>query len=148
MTRRLLSEQAYAEHQARVKKPMGPLPVAPALGGAEPYLTVQITPLRLYSTLNQREHWAKRAKRAKNERAWGFEATRRWPALAPGARATVTITRIAPRKLDSDNLAGSAKSVRDGVADRLQVNDGDERITWLYGQEKGAYAVRIVVERA
>lgn len=48
----------------------------------------------------------------------------------------IVIARIGPRALDGDNLAGSAKHVRDGIADWLGVNDGDNRITWLYEQSK------------
>ena len=62
---------------------------------------------------------------------------------------TVTITRLGPRKLDSDNLATSAKGLRDGIADKLGVDDGDERITWCYAQEKSkTYGVRIEIEEA
>ena len=61
---------------------------------------------------------------------------------------TVTLTRIAPRKLDCDNLRGALKAVRDGVADWLGVDDGSERITWKYAQERGKpkwHSVRVEV---
>ena len=62
----------------------------------------------------------------------------------------VTLTRIAPRALDCDNNQISMKAVRDGVADRLGVDDRDPRVTWRYGQEKPdqprTYAVRITIE--
>jgi hypothetical protein len=64
----------------------------------------------------------------------------------------VTLTRIGPRDLDSDNLAGSAKAVRDAVARWLGVDDGPRApVEWRYAQErpaKGAkrYAVRITIE--
>lgn len=60
--------------------------------------------------------------------------------------ATVTITRIGKRKLDSDNLAISAKHVRDGIADAYGVDDGSDLYTWNYAQEIGKdYAVRIEI---
>jgi hypothetical protein len=62
----------------------------------------------------------------------------------------VTLTRIAPRTLDSDNVHGALKHVRDGVADWLGVDDGDARVTWEVGQERGAaqqYAVRVEIRR-
>ena len=70
---------------------------------------------------------------------------------------TVTLTRIAPRKFDGDGVVASCKHVRDGVADALGIDDGDERITWLYAQRKAepadglpaaarGYGVRIQVE--
>lgn len=102
-------------------------------------------PLKIESTLNKREHWATRAKRARAQRDEAhlycrYRLELRRPPLL------VTLTRIAPRSLDTDNLAGGFKSVRDGVADWLGINDNDPRVTWEYAQEKGKpkqYAVRI-----
>lgn len=90
------------------------------------------------SEANQRGHWSKGAKRAKEQRSvarmkvYGAGAVRLrgWTALA------VTLTRLAPRRLDSDNLQRALKAVRDGVADALGVDDGDPRIEWRYGQRK------------
>ena len=51
--------------------------------------------------------------------------------------------------LDTDNLAGGFKAVRDGIADWLGINDGDKAITWNYTQERGQpkqYAARVVIE--
>ena len=70
-------------------------------------------------------------------------------AYAPDPPLTVTMTRIAPRELDSDNLAISFKHVRDGIADWLGVNDNDKRVTWKYAQERGApkhYAARVEIK--
>jgi hypothetical protein len=62
----------------------------------------------------------------------------------------VTITRIAPCELDDDNLAGSAKAVRDGVADWLGVDDRTKRsgVVWKYEQARDgrAYGVGIRIE--
>lgn len=60
-------------------------------------------------------------------------------------RLIVTLTRVGPRTLDTDNLAGALKGVRDGVADALGIDDGDPRITWCYDQRKGTYGVQIDV---
>lgn len=63
-----------------------------------------------------------------------------------------TITRVGKRKLDSDNLARSAKAVRDAIASNFGIDDGDEgekdsRWDWRYKQEIGkAYAVKIELE--
>jgi hypothetical protein len=105
-----------------------------------------VLPLKIESTLNKREHWGARRKRAKKHRDsayWGFAATQRRPLEPP---AVVRLTRIAPRLLDTDNLAGGFKSVRDGVADWLDINDNDPRVEWRYAQEVGKpkeYACRI-----
>lgn len=46
------------------------------------------------------------------------------------------LCRVGPRKMDSDNLAGSLKAVRDGIADGLGYKD-DSRIEWEYSQRLG-----------
>jgi hypothetical protein len=101
-------------------------------------------PLRTHSTLNKREHWAVRAKRAKAEREAACLFCPRNIALP----CVVTLTRIAPRELDGDNLAASFKATRDGIADRIGVNDRDPLVTWEYQQMRGKpkeYRVRIEV---
>lgn len=110
-------------------------------------------PLRLYSTSNRREHWAKRAKRVKRERGIVETLTRHVIAQAGFALGgvVITITRHGPRKLDSDNLATSAKAVRDGIADALFMDDGDDRLDWRYAQVTGKgvkYGVTIRIESA
>ncbi|MEJ7746335.1 MAG: hypothetical protein WKF61_06210 [Luteimonas sp.] len=105
---------------------------------------IEVTlPLHLVSGANVREHWALRSKRAKSHR----EAC----IAVPGhpVPCVVTLTRLGPRELDSDNLAISAKHVRDGIADRLGVNDNDKRVEWRYAQERSKeYGVRIVIQGA
>ena len=107
---------------------------------------------KLQGSQNAREHWRVRAKRVKSERWLAALMCRKldrpeaWPVL-------VVLTRIGPRKLDSDNVQGALKAVRDGVADWLGVNDGDEsKVLWNYGQltarqagAAGTYGVRIEV---
>jgi hypothetical protein len=107
-------------------------------------------PIRLLSEANLRQHWAEKARRARAQRlaTWGGVRAAgpgrlRWP-------LDVTITRVAPRQLDDDNLRGACKAVRDGIADALGLpSDRDPRVVWLYAQEKstrpGEYAVRISI---
>ena len=90
-------------------------------------------PVRLESTANKREHWRTRHTRAKTHRNSAFYSTPH--NINPPC--IVTITRVAPgRPLDDDNLAISAKSVRDGIADRLGIDDGSDQVKWNYAQEK------------
>ena len=99
-----------------------------------------VVPVRTVSEANRREHWSVKAKRAKQQReaagmmmvSMGVHRGRPKPPLS------VTLTRVAPRKLDTDNLARSLKAVRDGIADALGIDDGDERVAWLYAQRRGA----------
>lgn len=110
-----------------------------------------LVPIHLESTLNLREHWAGRAKRNASHRAAAWFALKAAmpkfdPAIMP---CVVTLTRVAPRELDDDNLAACFKSVRDGVADWLFVDDRDPRVQWKYAQRKGAvreYAAEIAIE--
>lgn len=121
-------------------------------------------PVKATFTLNSREHWSARARKRKAERdavklAWLVAVKKRpsgqrtsWAISTmfgpPGHRLVVTLTRIGPRKLDSDNVQGALKAIRDEVAARLGLDDGDPRITWRYEQERGAYAVRVCIETA
>jgi hypothetical protein len=95
---------------------------------------------------NLREHWRVRHKRV--------QAQRQLVALYIGGKprptlpVVVTLTRIAPRALDGDNLQSAFKAVRDQVATWLRVDDADPRVRWEYAQRRGGvgeYAVSIGV---
>jgi len=108
-------------------------------------------PIRTVNTLNTREHWSKRAKRAKKDREAGYYAG--YMALPKGRLVVhayrVTLTRIAPRTMDGDGLQASFKGIRDGVADAIDLDDGSKLITWVYAQRKGRpkeYAVEVEIE--
>lgn len=52
----------------------------------------------------------------------------------------ITLTRIAPNEVDSDNLRGMFKRVRDGICEVLGFRDDKDRdgyLAWVYAQEKG-----------
>ena len=108
-------------------------------------------PVRTVPGLNAREHWAKRAKRVKVEREAAHmlaklpaarikhaatEAGDDWQKLYP---LRITLTRTKPRggDLDDDNLRGALKGVRDGIADALEIDDGDRAVArWDYAEAK------------
>ncbi len=99
-------------------------------------------PLRTGRGLNDRKHHFARYRAAKAERKAAYLCTR-----AVSLPCVVTLTRISPGTLDGDNLQGALKGVRDGVADRLGVDDRDARVRWVYAQERGKeFGVRIVIE--
>lgn len=107
-------------------------------------MTYHIPGMKLSSKLNDRVHWRVRAKQAKLERSAAYLVTKKHelPVL-------VTITRIGPATLDKDNLQGACKSIRDGIADRLGVDDRSPAIEWRYVQQKrgkGVYGVEIDIE--
>lgn len=106
-------------------------------------------PIRTVSVMNTSEHHMARARRAKAHRQaahWSL-VTLKKPALP----CMVTLTRIAPRPLDGDNLQSALKALRDGVADWLGVDDRDPRVTWNYGQRAGkpkTYSVLVTIGAA
>lgn len=121
-------------------------------------MTIYVTlSIKLVSVANLREHWAKKAKRNATHRnalrlAFNPYAHEFWTTANGKAKdlrpIVITITRIAPRALDTDNLASSAKAARDGIADALTVSDNHPNIEWRYAQEKGRpreYAVRVEI---
>ena len=99
-------------------------------------------PVRLISEANNLDHWTKKHRRkvkvkAMLEKYWNI------PYFDNILPCTIDLIRVAPRKLDFDNLVNSMKSVRDFVADKLVPGlqagraDDDDRMTWRYSQEKG-----------
>ena len=120
-------------------------------------LVLSFEGMRLRSSANTREHWSQRARIAKAQRGaaklFAQSELRKSPLIAKARAWLVDITRFGPRPLDSDNLAISAKHVRDGIADALGVDDGNEsKVLWTYGQMKVPassrdvkYGVRVVI---
>lgn len=131
---------------------MSEMPTSHTVYGGYRYaggLTVTI-PLRTYSEANRREHWRVKAARVKQQR----QTTRLYLSqLAPpqvptpwSAFLLVTITRMAPSRFDSDNLAISAKAIRDEIAAWIGVDDGSPLYRWEYAQEKSKdYGVRVEI---
>ena len=110
---------------------------------------VVAVPVRIISEANSRQHWRKAAARKKLHRQTARLVLQQYARpMGEAERFTITLTRVAPRKLDDDNLASGFKAVRDGVADWLGIDDGSPRICWQYAQEKskaGEYAARVHV---
>ncbi len=127
---------------------------APGLTGDNLVGTTTL-PIKTVSEMNSREHWATKAKRAKQARqiaalGCGAPLARFRRGLADGynRRVEIRLVRVAPRALDDDNLRGALKAVRDGLTDALGLHsDRDERLVWSYDQARGKpkeYAVRVV----
>lgn len=93
-------------------------------------------PVRVISEANQREHWTVKNRRKKEQQVTTAVAflnnVRRSNINFP---CVVKLTRIAPKALDSDNLAGSFKHVQDEIARKLGIDDGDAgKVIWEYAQ--------------
>lgn len=108
------------------------------------------------SVANKSEHWGKRHARARRQRADAAAAVfdLRDKLTFP---ITVTLVRVSPRPLDSDNLAASLKAIRDGICDGLLpanrrnqsqawADDSDGQIEWRYEQRRGEPAVEFRIE--
>lgn len=131
--------------ESRKKQLATPRPVASCEllpGGFHLFL-----PLQVVSEINRHEHWRSRHRR---NRAQQVEVMAEWYRLAPAGQpalpCTVRLIRLGGKRLDSDNLAGAFKHVRDAVARLLGVDDGDPAVTWTYAQESDAGAAGIRIE--
>ncbi len=111
-------------------------------------------PIRIVSELNNTDYWRKKYARKKiiQLQIWNVMRTLELPEL--NVPCEVTLTRIAPRSLDEDNLIGAMKSVRDSVASQLIPGlapgraDSFKDITWKYSQTKAKpkyYALRVEI---
>lgn len=100
------------------------------------------------SRSNAREFWAARHRRDKSEAArvtlaWTGAGLAHWHPLLP---ITVTMTRLGGKPMDTDNLAGAFKAVRDALAALLGVDDGDPRVRWACRQKPAtALGVRVSI---
>ena len=117
-----------------------PAPIAPTAPGAP---IVFVLPIRTENTLNGSQGFSRgavmaAARKRKDQRALAEMATRPRVHGVVTFPLVVTLTRLAPSAgLDTDGLAASQKSIRDGVADGLGlVNDRDSRVTWVYDQRR------------
>lgn len=95
-------------------------------------MTSVVLPIIAISEANSRDHWATKAKRVRLHRMAAKTLCPAYP-----LPCLVRLVRIAPRALDDDNNASALKATRDGIADKLGVNDRDPRVKWEYAQEKG-----------
>lgn len=111
-------------------------------------LTIE-APIKVISEANSRNHWAQRKRRFDGQR---IEIAYYWKQSLKGRRVslpcTVRLTRIGPKALDSDNLAGAFKAVRDQIAQEIGIDDGAAQIKFEYAQEAigtRRYGVRVEV---
>ena len=101
-----------------------------------------VLPIKTVSELNQREHWREKHKRHKIQKMQVKMRFREFNGLlAPPLH--IIIIRCMPRMLDSDNLPGALKCVRDALADciipGLQAGRADDPkygLTFEVKQEK------------
>ena len=111
-------------------------------------------PFRLVNSLNERVHWAVKARRAREQRnvtRMALTSQHGWTPDAYRLPCVVSLTRISPRPFDGhDGLPASCKNVADGIVDAMGLDsDRQDGLTFVYAWRKGAKAehkVEIVVE--
>lgn len=102
-----------------------------------------LLPLTIISEANTRQHWRQVAARKALHRNTAKCILQSHARPKHDGPVSITLTRIAPRTLDDDNLASGFKAARDGVADWLGIDDGSKRLTWAYAQRKGGKGERM-----
>lgn len=95
--------------------------------------------VRLPSRANARGGWARYATLHKEHRVIGRsivpEGLKSMIAAGRVTHLHVQLIRFAPRTLDAhDNLPGAFKSIVDGIADAIGIDDGTSFYTWSYTQ--------------
>lgn len=117
-------------------------------------MQVWVIPIKLQSYANISGHWTKSLKRKKAHNSvidWHFMAH----PLQVHPPARVHLIRIAPRKLDEDNLHYAFKNILDKVGQKLMPHkkvghaDGSGELEVIYGQTKGnvrEYKIIIAIE--
>lgn len=106
-------------------------------------------PVRVHGPNGSHGHWSVAAKRRRDLKSVTLMALRcNVGQVAPVLPATVVITRVGKQRMDDDNVAFACKGLRDAVAEWLGIDDGDERVTWVYRARTGkAYAVEIELRK-
>lgn len=112
---------------------------------ARPLKFIVMLPIKVVSESNQRENHFKKHKRtsAQRQAIMVYIQSHKLPNLP----AAVKLTRHGRRALDSDNLAGSFKGIRDQIAAIYGCGDSsDDPLTWNYAQTSAAeYGVTIEI---
>lgn len=91
--------------------------------------------IKTVSEANQREHWAVKSKRKKaQQRDFSMIFKSKRPNVPIPAK--ITFTRYSCQTMDADNLAGAFKHVQDQLCREIGIDDGDDRLTFVYSQER------------
>lgn len=109
-------------------------------------------PIKTISESNSSEHWSKKHKRHKTQKLCIrlFFNQQNLKIIPP---CSIKLVRVSPRILDDDNLVSAFKWIRDAIAEQIHPGlapgraDDDEKITWIYKQEKGKLqGIKIILE--
>lgn len=101
-------------------------------------MTTVSLPIKTVSEANTRECWQAKLRRKKAQQAFCVPVFRAAFRDAPTPPLVITFTRVSVAKMDSDNLAGALKAIRDALAHVLGIDDGDDRLTFIYQQRRAS----------
>lgn len=92
-------------------------------------------PIRIISEANDRSHWAVKSRRRRaQQQEMDVMLLNALQGRKVALPCTVKLTRVGPKKMDDDNWINGAKGIRDAIARRLGIDDGDPRIKFEYEQ--------------
>ncbi len=92
-------------------------------------------PCRILSEPNRREHWSVKRQRQTSQADALFLALYESGIEVKRLRMPLVVTWVhIGGKLDGDNLSGGFKKLRDSLAEKLEIDDGDEMVEWRYEQ--------------
>lgn len=93
-------------------------------------------PIKVISEANARDHWRVKNARKKAQQEETMVAMHNaLRGRTIDLPCTVKLTRVGAKTLDTDNLSGSFKGVRDCIAFKMSVDDGDvDKIQFEYDQ--------------
>jgi hypothetical protein len=107
-------------------------------------------PIRIRSEANSREHWRVKSDRRKaQQKEMDILLLNALQGRKIQLPCVVSLTRVGPKLMDDDNWINGAKGIRDAIARRLGIDDGDSRIKFRYDQEaigRREYNVRVAIE--
>ena|ERR1700691_5422576 len=100
-------------------------------------------PIDTVSELNTRDCRQRKAARAREQRIHAKNyCSLQQPrfVVPPTGDIHIHLTRLGPKRLDSDNVQAALKAIRDGVCDWLGIKDGiKDRTKWYYDQQVQRY---------
>lgn len=105
--------------------------------------------IKTVSEANSRDHWAVKMRRKEGQQeAMMVALLNNLHGKKIEFPCAVKLTRVGPNKLDGDNLQSAFKGIRDVIARKLGVDDGDEKVQWEYAQMPvriREYAVKVSI---
>jgi len=121
-----------------------------------------IIPIKTYSEQNLTEHWSKKARRHKTQQKavhiallpYKHQLQDIFLKIQPGSKFVIVLNRIAPRKMDYDNMVYSFKWIVDQICENINPGlakgraDDNSYISFQYDQKRGKvnqYAIQLQI---